>query len=66
MTFTVEVTDRSLGQVMRIADACGAGTDQAMSLSTSRPASLVTAGRADDVVQDSDTATAEEIELAIG
>ncbi|XTZ14418.1 hypothetical protein ACQSSU_23430 [Micromonospora echinospora] len=63
---TVEVTNRDLQQVMRVADRCGIGSDTSVSLSTSRPASVVSAGRADDVVQDRDTATVEEVELAIG
>ncbi|MGY1839989.1 MULTISPECIES: DUF389 domain-containing protein [unclassified Modestobacter] len=63
---TVEVTNRRLAEVVRLADRCGAGRDSSVSLSTSRPASTVSAGRHDDVMQDITSGTAEEIELEIG
>lgn len=62
----VEVRNRDLAAVMRLADRCGAGVDESVSLSTSRPASVVSAGREDDILQDTTSGTAEEIELEIG
>lgn len=62
---SVEITNRRLAAVMRLADRCGVGRDSAVSLSTSRPASVVTAGRHEDVLRDITSATAEEIGLEI-
>ena len=63
---SVEVTNRRLAAVMRLADRCGVGQESSVSLSTSRPASVISAGRQDDVLRDITSGTAEEIELEIG
>lgn len=63
---TVEVTNHRLPAVMRLADGCGVGRESSVSLSTSRPASVISAGRQDDVLGDITSGTAEEIELEIG
>ncbi|WP_241175870.1 hypothetical protein [Modestobacter sp. KNN46-3] len=63
---SVEVTNRRLAAVMRLADRCGVGQESSVSLSTSRPASVLSAGRQDDALQDITSGTAEEIELDIG
>ena len=62
----VDVTNRKLAAVMGLADRYGAGEDPAVSLSTSRPSSLVSAGSQDAVLRDTTTSTPEEVELAIG
>lgn len=61
-----EVLDRELDAVMEMLDEAGLGREASVSLSTSSPASVVTAGQMSAVVRDSSTSTWEEIELTLG
>lgn len=61
-----EVLDRKLGAVMRLADHHGVGVRDAVSLSTSSPMSVVSAGTHGEVLGDTTTLSWEEMELAIG
>lgn len=61
-----EVLDRRLGAVMRLADRHGVGVDDAVSLSTASPMSVVSAGTHGQVVGDTTTLSWEEMELSIG
>lgn len=63
---SLEVTDRKLGDVMRLADRHGVGHEEGVSLSTASPMSIVSAGTRDQVIGDATACTWEEIELAVG
>lgn len=61
-----EVLDRRLGAVMRLADRHSVGMDDAVSLSTASPMSVVSADTHSQVVGDTTTLSWEEMELSIG
>lgn len=61
-----EVLDRSLPAVMRLADDFGLGRDSSVSLTTSAPASVVSAGSRAAVLRDTSTSSWEEAELTLG
>ena len=61
-----EVLDRQLNVVMSLADEAGLGSDSSVSVTTSAPASVVSAGQESAVVRDTSTSTWEEIELTLG
>lgn len=61
-----EVLDRELAVVMTLADEAGLGRDRSVSVTTSAPASVVSAGQMTAVVRDTSTSTWEEIELTLG
>jgi hypothetical protein len=62
----VQVLDRQLDVVMGLLDDAGLGDDASVSVSTSAPASVVSAGQMPAVVRDTSTSTWEEIELTLG
>lgn len=61
-----EVLDRELAVVMGLADEIGLGRDPSVSVTTSAPASVASAGQVARVVRDTSTSTWEEIELTLG
>lgn len=61
-----EVLDRDIGQVMALVDDVGLGQDPSVSVTTSAPSSVVSAGQMPAVVRDTSTSTWEEIELTLG
>lgn len=61
-----EVLDRRLDQVMRLIDDAGLGERTSVSVTTSSPTSVVSAGQMPAVVRDVSTSTWEEIELTLG
>ena len=62
----IEVLDRGLSDVMRLADGLGLGRDPSVSLSTSLPNSIASADAGSRPVRDRTTSTWEEVELIIG
>jgi hypothetical protein len=61
-----DVLDRQMDGVMRLADEAGLGRDSSISVTTSAPTSVVSAGQMRAVVRDTSTSTWEEIELTLG
>lgn len=61
-----EVLDSSLAWAMRLADGVGLGNDPAVSLTSSRPESVTSAGSAPLVDRDRSTSSWEEVQLTIG
>ena len=61
-----EVLDRDIGHVMALVDDVGLGSDPSVSMTTSAPSSVVSAGQMTAVVRDTSTSTWEEIELTLG
>ena len=61
-----EVLDRDIGHVMALVDDVGLGDDPSVSVTTSAPSSVVSAGQMTAVVRDTSTSTWEEIELTLG
>ena len=62
---SADVTDRDLPAAAALAARYGAGTSSSVSLSTTRPESLVQAGQHKTVVRDTTVSTVPEVELAI-
>lgn len=61
-----EVLDRQLDVVMELLDEAGLGRSSSISVTTTSPASVVSAGQLPAVVRDSSTSTWEEVELTLG
>lgn len=61
-----EILDTSLAWAMRLADDVGLGTDPAVSLTSSRPESVASAGSIGIADRDRSTSSWEEVQLTIG
>lgn len=61
----LEITDHSLGEVMRIADRYGLGDEDGVTMTTSTPSSIINA-RYEALTRESQSTTWEELELSIG
>lgn len=63
---SLEVLDTGLSHVMTLANRVGLGSDPSVSLTTSRPESIVVAGADGRVARDRSTSSWEEMELTLG